>query len=491
MKLEWKHLFLFFPFLLYLLALNPYLEPSVYDDVIYLEGAKSIVTEGRYAYMGKIIRDWPPMMSICLAALYTMGFTSVLAAKIFVLSCVFVAMGLCYLILKQNQYEFPTLTYFTAMISPVLFLWGSRVMAEWPYFVFSLIFLFLLNRLENNRKSIFLIFLSGVMLAICILTRYVGITLLGAIATTIIHRLYSNKKEHKEWNLKDIYPEVLVCGIGISIFVLAWVIPIYFLQQKEAVIADYYQVDYFLQSHPLKLLNILTDTLFKINRFPFLHSFIVYTALVLANLLLLIGFVHQIRNRGFKKTDGYVVCYLLLLLNTHEIHTRYMIPIIPFLFSYFFSGIKVLGGQLPSFVPIAKLKYILIGILTSYYLIYDLHLLLLGNKTEYGGMNIWMSPTPQSFYLNRWRDLYDSAMMIKEDPKQGDIGLFDIAESKYIYYFAQRKTYDIPTSENLSFLIVNRESNDQSDAKDKIIQMLSKNWILLKETPSMNTYRRK
>ena len=188
------YLLLFIPILLYIISLNSYLSPVTFDNVIYLEGAKSLLNDGTYTYMGKVIRDWPPVMSLSIVLFSSLGLSPIIAAKVFVLISVLIGMWFSFKVLEQESFDFPILSYFIFIISPTAFLWGTREMTEWPYMAFSMVFLFLLGKMEKNRTSFYLSIFGGLLFALCILTRYAGITLLGAVFTMIFQRaLYTRK----------------------------------------------------------------------------------------------------------------------------------------------------------------------------------------------------------------------------------------------------------------------------------------------------------
>ena len=142
---------LYFPLLLYLLAVNNYLSPSTYDNVVYYEGAHSLATGIGYQIDEHPIVDWPPLLSAFLAIPMLLGLTEVIASKLVVLCFVCVGIGLIYQRLERDDRPFPLATTLLFTLTPTAFLWGTRVMTEWPFLTLALGFLTALDRLRWNR----------------------------------------------------------------------------------------------------------------------------------------------------------------------------------------------------------------------------------------------------------------------------------------------------------------------------------------------------
>lgn len=86
-----KRILILLVFACYLLALNPYLGPATYDDVVYFLGAESLAKGEGYLYQGKLIGDWPPLFSTLLSLPMRFGFSSVWTAKLVVLTAILIS----------------------------------------------------------------------------------------------------------------------------------------------------------------------------------------------------------------------------------------------------------------------------------------------------------------------------------------------------------------------------------------------------------------
>lgn len=480
MNIYHKAFLLVFPFVLYILALNPYLEPSTYDNIIYVQGAKSFALHGNYTYAGEYILDWPPMLSLFLAVPYFFGFTSLFAAKLFILACVCCGMWLSFTMLQQEKYEFPLFSYFLAMISPTVFIWGTRIMSEWPYLTLSLFFLYLLGKMETNQRSILYAFLTGVVFAACLLTRYVGITLLAAVGTIAIQRLLQQRQAKGYWKLSTILPEVVVAFTGVGIFALVWFIPLLIIQHMKLASLHYYHSDTFTVLHPFNLLNIVGDFFLKINHLTISQPFLTVILLTI-NMIVLLGIIHQVRSRGWKKTDSYVIAYLALLLVTSYSYTRYLVPLAPFLFSYLLSGLKIISQHYLSFFW--QKKAFFVALVIFYFLAYDALLLTIGNLREYGGLNLWASPSPQQFYRHYWLELYELGTLLKQDSTPGAVGLIEVPDTTYVNFFSGREVVQTPSKKDFSFLII---KNSALDTRENLQQ----EWTLLQKKETISLYKK-
>lgn len=478
-----KQLLLFLPLIIYILALNPYIAPNTYDNIIYLEGAKSLVLEGKYAYQGKYIIDWPPLMSLLLSIPFFFGLYSVFLSKILVLICVAIGVWFSFKVLYQEEYKYPLLSCFMFVLSPTAFLWGTRIMTEWPYIAFSMIFLFLLGKMEKNRST-YLAVMAGLLFAICLLTRYVGISLIAAPITMIIHRILIIKKQGFSLKLKEVLPELLAIGIGLFLFSLIWLGPIAYLQLQGLASPRYYHVSTFFSFKPIDSINAIADVLIKTTRLPLPYLLEVFLATIVF-LVTIIGLGNRIISKGIKKTDSYLILNLFILTTSGN-YTRYLLPIAPFLFSHFFFGINFIIDKFKVLPNRRLIKGTLIGLFTFFFLVCNAVLLFYGNKTDYKGLSMIVSPTPEHFYRNEWLDLYRTGIALKNDPSPGKVGTIGIDSPTYIHYFSNRyvDNLDDPIPHlNPTFLVIKEGSIDQKNRN------FQQDWSLLKKINQISVYK--
>jgi 4-amino-4-deoxy-L-arabinose transferase-like glycosyltransferase len=93
---------------------------------------------------------------------------------------------------------------------------GTRIMAEWPYFMMSILFLLALGRLKKSR-TLSAAVLCGLLLGAATLTKFVGVLLGFAILAQVIVRLRSARGERP---LRSGWPECLAAAIGGGLFLL-------------------------------------------------------------------------------------------------------------------------------------------------------------------------------------------------------------------------------------------------------------------------------
>src|SRR5262245_44330048 len=110
----------------YGLAINPYFIPQTYDDVLYFEGARALLSTGQYTYAGAPIVDWPPAMSAMLAALFTVLGENLIWGKWMIFASVLVATFLTARLFEREGRPAPLLIVAAWCILPASYLAGAR-----------------------------------------------------------------------------------------------------------------------------------------------------------------------------------------------------------------------------------------------------------------------------------------------------------------------------------------------------------------------------
>ncbi len=264
-----------------------------------------------------------------------------------------------------TDYYVPLITLFTCTN-----LWfvsfSTSIFPEIPYLFFSFIALILLNKYEKSSK-IFdkYLLLTVFSLTITFFTRSIGLALIMAIS---IYFLIMKKKYKKGFYL-----------VGSWLFLsLPWLIRT--LLVSSSAISNSY-VSQFVYGHKESVMNIvkaigwnvihywqLISTLLlpgfflsklteEMSYFPFLSGLInktiqsfSFTSLPVLSIFLqliifgfvVIGFLYQLKK--IKLTEIYVLCYLSIVFVFPswffaESGNRFLIPILPFILYYFFSGL--------------------------------------------------------------------------------------------------------------------------------------------------------
>jgi hypothetical protein len=456
---------------LYLLALNPYLGPSIYDDVIYRIGAESLVAGQGYTYDGKVIADWPPVFSILLATPIFLGFTSLWISKIVVLIFVGLSLFMVAKVFEIEDRENKVATYLLFAFSPVSFLCGSRLLSEWIFIFFVFLFLFALYQVNTKTRAWwgFWTWIAALSLALACLTRYAGLFLIIPLGSTLI--IKRNRTPHR-W-----LSTLMIGTVGLLIFFLAWIFPVRVLS-SDSLELRYYRS--FEQLVNIDLKSSLRDfSHFMLNLMPAGEQKIhpAYMILALGFLaLVFIGFYQRIKRKGWMYTDYWTLAVVFVCLILSSKYPRYLLPAAPNLFSYALLGFEKIGGK--KILPMA------LAIWIALFVFLDIHLLVYGNRKTYNGLNVWVSPSPREFYRGYWHDLFEVSKVINSSRLPGSIGLLseDLEGEKYLYYFTRRKIVkkDLLT-EQPSFLLYEKNS-PISNLEGYTFQYQNASFVLLKRT---------
>lgn len=412
-------------FALYGLALNPYLLPDTYDNLMYLVGARSLAAHGAFTFGGFRIADWPPGLSALLAIPIALGLDTVVSAKLVVLGTVLLALWLSIrLLVREGRPHARLVTLAVAMLSTA-FLIGVRLMSEWPYTAASLALLIGLHRLDAMRtpgRRFALAVGCGVLLGAAALTRYIGVTLGVAV---VAQGLLAGRGQPLAGRVRAALPAVVVALVGGGI-TLAW---------RASVGADtqlglswvFYsnrQTSLFATADVLGLASAVGDLLFRASRVAeILHLPRAFPPLVglAASAVIGVGAWVRIRARGVQLSDPYVLATLAILLGIEWKHGRYLVPIAPFLLSdLLIGGRALLYAVMPSRRHACDRAAIACGALwvalsaTSNGLV-----LARGNGHTHGGLLTLASPSAESFYRGEWRDLSLACAVVRgsDDPR--------------------------------------------------------------------------
>ncbi len=461
---------LFLTLSLYLLALNPYLLPGIYDDIVYMAGAQSLALQGTYTYDGVQIADWPPLTSLLIATAYLFGCKELITLKSLMILFVVAGAFALYRLLTELNRPFAKWTLFLFLLTPSSLIWGTQVMSDWPYTAFSFVFLFFLHKLSISRR------LSDALLAclffsLCLFTRYfaIGLTIALALQIYIIA-----KQRNKESLFKECALELFVLGIGYALFLVGWVYPIVLAAQKNPYIVKYYHsLDFLSRFYPLDFFRTLAEIfLFPKSLQLYLGGSLSLIAGIAIFCTILYGFFCLYKEEKSSPLDYYVLAGLCVIACHEAKQSRFFLPIIPFLYSYFLTGVKslyqvMLEKKLISGNPYTSL---LLPIWSIVLISMDTFLLIKGNSRTFQGLNPIISPTPKDFYLGYWKELYEMIENLKALPIVDPIGIFHIGDIKYIRYFSGRQTKNISESQQVKWILA---PNDK-----RFKEALKKNWEL-------------
>lgn len=416
---------LFLPIVLYALGINPYLAPSTYDEVVYWEGAKSIAYHGSYIVNGDYIVNTPPGLSLLLTIPLLLGFSSVAVGKIVIIICAAISMFLVLKILESENFPHYLLAIFFFFIVPSSFLGGIRLMSEWPYVMWTMLFFYLIR---NMQKSMFWVFGAGCVLTVAILTRYIGFTLYFPLAFLAF--------KNNPWRSVLKSREFFVFVISIVLLSFSWLSYIYEYHIVQNSV--YYKgIENFNEPGLLMLVHMVSKLFLGSVVYHVLSIPLKYVCDLLIIVPMLLGWSFVIKRKSITYIDVYVAINLIIIcFYVLGKDYRFLIPIAPFLFSYFFYGTEIIAKKIFSTKYCAILKNIWLTSLLSVFLALDLAIIFYGNGMTYGAAFYPISNTPDKYYKGYWRDLYLASQVIKNTHSPGKVYFENAGEVRYVYFFS-------------------------------------------------------
>jgi hypothetical protein len=168
-----------------------------FDDAYYIMLAQALADGQGYVDVNlptpQIHKLFPPMLSVFLAL--PSWFNLALDTKLIIFKVILILFGAAslYIFTKlaaKEGYSSKTITYSIIIAATSIALVGytCRVASETTYLLFSILALISLNIYQEQAKLSRYLFISAVLLVICILTRSIGVLLLPAIAVSWLIR---------------------------------------------------------------------------------------------------------------------------------------------------------------------------------------------------------------------------------------------------------------------------------------------------------------
>ena len=438
----------------HLLALNPYLFPQIYDNVVYYLGAQSIAEMSSFSFNGVPVVDWPPGFSLALALPFWLFGASVMAAKLFVFASLAVGLLLLWRLLAIEDRRHALLILGMFALLPATCKSSMQVMSELPYFAISVWVLLLIHRMRENR-SLVLASAVGLLFGAASLTRWVGIALGAAILFQFLAHLWARGLVA---GFRSSTPEIVAGALGFVIFV-AWQVHIRLLVASgEASFQFYEGTGAFHNFRPDAILLGITDLFFsseRLLRFAGLDSDSpLFFLMPIPAAITLLGLAIRSTRLEQVGSSAYTWAVLLIFLLVREKHTRYLLPIAPFLLSAFFIGLGALVQKmgLRESRPLRRVAAALVAGWLGLSLLINVYLLVYGNQNNHAGVNILASPDAGSFYLGEWRDLYLACERIREIDEERAIGSL-VPKSKYIGAFCGRPYREPPFDDPIGLIV--------------------------------------
>jgi len=358
-----KKLFLllwFFIGLLYLGLVNQYWTPE-WDSAYFIEIARSIVTGQGYTYLGYPVLKVPFGFPLLLSPIVWLFDINFLLMNFLIVLCSLGSILATYWLFNQfftKKYSI-LITVLTAF-SYLMVRRSTYIQSDVPYMMFSLLALIYINRYLRYEKLYRNGILAGMLIVVSYFLRPVGISILFG---TLIY-LFAEK------NIRFKAKKVALILLIVILPLVAWNVrnqtvkidpkdPVWQLQEFTSYHQEYMRAEW--KEHmseritPLKmLLRITKNTMYYTGHSSGLilgQKSVLMLGLNELNtvskpLLILMGFIALVIVAGYGMSlfskkyffDWYVLCYLGIIFLISARETRYLLPILPFIFHYFFTG---------------------------------------------------------------------------------------------------------------------------------------------------------
>lgn len=410
--------------LLYLSALNPFYLPDTHDNILYQEAARSLASGEGFQYSGKLVTDWPPGFPFVLSLPHVLGVHSIVVSKVIVMAFAVLALLLAYRLLVREDRPMAGWTCLAIALAPTSFQMGTRILSEWPYMAWSFLFLILLGRLNDDRRTSGVAVLAGLALGASVLTRYAGVFLGAAVLAQAI----SNLRARRDLPLfQRVLPEALVASTG-ALVLLAWSVYLGWAVSRGADVWTQNHLDAVTHGsfHPWVVMASASNLFFMTQS---LLGRLGPVSVVAAGAVVVVfawGLARRVRRGGIRPSDWYALALLVFLSMYEEpnipVMTRYILPLAPLLLSWFFEGIE----RIASLAGIARRaqRRLPVGVVLAAWLaalaMVDGHLVTLGKPGGgHAGLSPAASPTPETFYRGYWLDLHGACRFIEARQEEG------------------------------------------------------------------------
>jgi len=410
---------------LYVLGLNPYLTPGLNDNAEFLFLAQSLAAGEGYQIAGAHVVDRAPLLPLLLAPFAALGVHSLLVIKALLLINVLAGLVLVDRVVRRQSQPGPVTVLFA--ILPTSLYFGTEVMSEWTFLVCSLAFLLLLQRVGTAEGGTRACVLAGLVLALSIGARYVGVLL----AVPVLVRMVRHRQQ------RSVRPELLTLLVA-AVPTAGWLIA-----SRNAtgdLVPDFSRNLLFQAGVPVgetwgrwsiqelathqwtnvqtllgHLADLLTGGASALRHFGLGDTFLAPVILLFVAGLVTLGIVDCLRRRRHVEETAYVLATLVFLSTTGWLRLRYLFPIAPFLVLYVVRALELLLRRFPARATTAALIAWGAALFAG-----DAMVLFRGDpKGLHGGISMLNSRTETDFYRGEARELYDLCRRIRDEPECG------------------------------------------------------------------------
>ena len=350
-------------FMVYLYALDDYWKPF-WDSAIYISLGKSIAAGNGYRYMGLPHAKYPFIFPLMLAPIIGLFGLNFFLMRLLIIVLTIGSLCLTYTLFKKctdkgMAFSIVLLTGF----SSTLFALSTWILSEVPYMFFSLCTLYCMMGYSEEKKYLTRRgFFSSIFLLTTIFTRMIGITLLIAF---LCHFLLLFSPSHKRLGfLSNVVKKVILVGLIAIIPLCLWFYRSHLNNKRIPFQPEYrgvlsYQKEFFLKvpdnihSESISFGDFIRRIQGNFRIYAWSVSNVIFTDFtnnnvfstklrLFAVLLFFSGLCWCfLKRRTFFEyyLSFYLIACILWWFNQHP--QRFIAPVIPFIFYYFLTGLKI------------------------------------------------------------------------------------------------------------------------------------------------------
>lgn len=367
---------------------NFYLKtPDLTLDATYPELARSLVENGSYKFDFRPETMFPPGFPLILAFVERLAGTG--QSIPYHVEAVFAALGLLvtYELLRRVEGRavaaaicilLATSESFFSFVTEMLF-------AEMPYFFFSLVALLLAWKMERSKWSLTQfgrILLLGVVLALSILIRSVGITLLMGLCIWMVVPIFKDRRLVRARVVTFIIPVIL--GLSAQVAWSAWAKPRQITEWTLPGWPQSYTSQLLIKNGndpelgyaqlsdiPGRIATNITKRAAEVSQLltrretgtQFWSSPLIIGVIVLIS----VGLLSSLLKQGGEPYDWYFLCHESLFLTwPWDTETRFVLPVVPLAWLYLWRGGKLIWGFAKRRTHAAGLCFLLVGTLLAF-----------------------------------------------------------------------------------------------------------------------------
>ncbi|HCD39018.1 MAG TPA: hypothetical protein DEQ77_09955 [Candidatus Omnitrophica bacterium] len=320
-------------------GLNGYL-PLQEDSCIYLSLAQSLSKGLGYTYTAGPVNApanyYPPGYPAMISPLVSFFPRQYLASKILTVVLTLMLIGIILYSLEEMFKDTSTIFAVLLAFNSLIIFYSRQILTEIPYLLFSFCGIYCFTRYGQATRIVSrFLFLAAFFMAIAFYVRAIGIVL---VIAALLYCVFRRK---------------ITQGITLAFLFFISVFPwIYHgtRASKNAYIAEFEHATGGLWDLLQRLTYNLAATVGKelpdLFFYPFLtaldsRSFVFIFKFSLGSaiaVVLIVGFIKKIRQKGVWFFDVYSVVYFCVYLTWTHHGARYLVPLLPFLLYYLFLG---------------------------------------------------------------------------------------------------------------------------------------------------------